>query len=175
MAGTIPAWDGGIPRFPTSLGKSGYADPFPNDKPCSPSMRPMPDKYKDNLTPGQMAMLKQYPNYKLNVYQTRRTAAYPEKHYAETKDCASKAKLAAGGNGVVGCMGGTPFPIPKNGNRSHLEPRVALQGRYVCDALVASGRHRRRANTRWSVRIRIRPAIRQLVQAGAAQREPNKV
>ncbi|MBL8513877.1 MAG: DUF1329 domain-containing protein [Betaproteobacteria bacterium] len=120
-AKTIPAWDGGLSKVPQGItvkGSGYYPDPFPNDKPLFTINAANADKYKDSLTPGQLAMLKQYPNYKLNVFETRRTAAYPEKHYAETKDCASKAKLAAGGNGVVGCAGGTPFPIPKNGNEA---------------------------------------------------------
>jgi hypothetical protein len=120
-AGTIPAWDGGLTKVPAGItvkGSGYYPDPFPSDKPLFTINAANADKYKDNLTPGQMAMLKQYPTYKLNVYQSRRTAAYPDKHYAETKDCAGKAKLAAGGNGVVGCNGGTPFPIPKNGTEA---------------------------------------------------------
>ena len=120
-AGTIPAWDGGITKVPAGVTfKPGglYPDPFPTDKPLFTITAATADKYKDNLSPGQLAMLKQYPTYKLNVFTTRRTASYPEKHYAETKECAAKAKLAAGGNGVVGCTGGTPFPIPKNGNEA---------------------------------------------------------
>ncbi len=120
-AGTIPAWDGGITKVPASVNfKTGgtYPDPFPDDKLLFTITAATADKYKDNLSPGQMAMLKQYPTYKLNVFTTRRTAAYPEGHYKETKECAAKAKLAAGGNGVVGCTGGTPFPIPKNGNEA---------------------------------------------------------
>lgn len=120
-AGTIPAWDGGITKVPAGVTfKPGglYPDPFPTDKPLFTITAATADKYKDNLSPGQLAMLKQYPTYKLNVFTTRRTASYPEKHYAETKECAGKAKLAAGGNGVVGCTGGTPFPIPKNGNEA---------------------------------------------------------
>ncbi len=120
-AGTIPAWDGGLNKVPAGLGfKPGgtYPDPFPTDKPLFTIAAKDVDKYKDNLSPGQIAMLKQYPTYKLNVFTTRRTASYPEGHYKETKDCAGKAKLAAGGNGVVGCNGGTPFPIPKNGNEA---------------------------------------------------------
>jgi hypothetical protein len=117
-AGTIPAWDGGITKAPAGITVKAmgyFPDPFPNDKPLFTINAANMDKYKDNLSPGQMAMMKQYPNYKLPVYQTRRTAAYPEGHYRETRDCAAKAKLAAGGNGVTGCTGGTPFPVPKNG------------------------------------------------------------
>ena len=120
-AGTIPAWDGGITKVPAGVTfKTGgaYPDPFPTDKPLFTITAATADKYKDNLSPGQMAMLKQYPTYKLNVFTTRRSAAFPEGHYKETKDCAGKAMLAAGGNGVVGCTGGTPFPIPKNGNEA---------------------------------------------------------
>ena len=120
-AGTIPAWDGGITKIPAGVNfKTGgtYPDPFPDDKPLFTITAATADKYKDNLAPGQLAMLKQYPTYKLNVFTSRRTAAYPEGHYKETKECAGKAKLAAGGNGVVGCTGGTPFPIPSNGNEA---------------------------------------------------------
>ena len=118
-AGTIPAWDGGITKVLAGVSfKVGgtYPDPFPTDKPLFTITSATADKYKDNLSPGQMAMMKQYPNYKLNVFTTRRTTAFPEGSYKETRECAAKAKLSAGGNGVVGCAGGTPFPIPKNGN-----------------------------------------------------------
>ena len=120
-AGTIPAWDGGITKVPAGVNfQAGgtYPDPFPTDKALFTINAGTADKYKDNLSPGQLAMLKQYPTYKLNVFTTRRTAAYPDGHYKETRECAEKAKLAAGGNGVVGCTGGTPFPIPKNGNEA---------------------------------------------------------
>jgi hypothetical protein len=52
------------------------------------------------------------------VYPTRRSASFPACHYNETKQCAASAKLAAGGNGVTGCTGGIPFPIPKDGNEA---------------------------------------------------------
>lgn len=120
-AGTIPAWDGGITKVPAGVNfKTGgtYPDPFSADKPLFTISGADAEKYKDNLSPGQMAMLKQYPAYKLVVYPSRRTAAFPEGHYKETRECAAKAKLAPGGNGVVGCTGGIPFPIPKNGNEA---------------------------------------------------------
>ena len=117
-AGTIPAWDGGITKVPAGLAFKAtgtYPDPYAADKSVFTITSANADKYKDNLSVGQLAMLKQYPTYKLMVYPTHRSAAYPEGHYKETRDCAGKAKLAAGGNGVQGCSGGTPFPIPKNG------------------------------------------------------------
>ena len=116
-AGTIPAWDGGVTK-PVAGFKAGghYPDPFSGDKPLFTIDGKNADKYKDQLSPGQLGMLKKYPTYKLVVYPTRRSAAFPACHYEETKACAAKAQLApGGGNGVVGCSGGIPFPIPKNG------------------------------------------------------------
>lgn len=116
-AGTIPAWDGGVTKPVAGFKPGGhYPDPFPNDKPLFTIDGKNADKYKDQLSPGQMAMLKKYPTYKMVVYPTRRSAAFPACHYEETKACAAKAQLApGGGNGVVGCAGGIPFPIPKSG------------------------------------------------------------
>jgi hypothetical protein len=117
-AGTIPAWDGGITKVPEGFKHergNHYADPFPDDKILFTISAANADKYKDNLSPGQLAILKMYPTHKMNVYQTRRTAAYPQKHYDQTRACAPKAALAADGNGVTGCTGGIPFPLPQNG------------------------------------------------------------
>ncbi len=128
-AGTIPAWDGGIIKPVAGFKSKGYyPDPFPNDKVLFTITAKDVDKYKDNLSPGQIAMLKQYPNYKLNVYPTRRSASYPAGHYKETAECAAKAKLATGGNGVTGCVGGTPFPIPKNGNEAIWNHQLHYKG-----------------------------------------------
>jgi hypothetical protein len=115
-AGTIPAWDGGITK-PVAGYKPGgsYPDPYPTDKPLFTITAGNSDQYKDKLPVGAVAMLKKYSDYKMVVYPTHRSAAAPEGAYRETKECAAKAKLAPGGNGVVGCSGGTPFPIPKDG------------------------------------------------------------
>jgi hypothetical protein len=118
-AKTIPEWTGGITR-PVAGYKPGqhYPDPFKDDRPTLTITGANADQYKANLPEGAYAMLKKYPTYKMVVYPTRRSAAAPEKHYQETKECAAKAKLAPGGNGVVGCTGGVPFPIPKDGNEA---------------------------------------------------------
>lgn len=116
-AGTIPAWTGGLTKAPAGFdGKNGYTDPLPNEAPLYTVTSANMDKYKDVLTPGQMEMLKRYPSYKMNVYKTYRTAAYPQGVYDAIKAEASKADLAGGGNGVTGISKTTvPFPIPKTG------------------------------------------------------------
>jgi hypothetical protein len=118
-AGTIPAWDGGITKPVAGYVAGGYyPDPYPNDKPLFTITGANADQYKDKIPVGAYAMLKKYGDYKMIVYPTHRSASAPEGAYRETKECAAKAKLAPEGNGVVGCMGGTPFPIPKNGNEA---------------------------------------------------------
>jgi hypothetical protein len=117
-AGTIPAWDGGITQTPAGIAHVAggqYADPFPDDKVLFSITAANAKQYEDKLSPGQLALLKLYPTARMDVYATRRTAAYPAKHYEQTRACAAKATLAADGNGVKGCTGGVPFPLPANG------------------------------------------------------------
>ncbi len=118
-AGTIPAWDNGITR-PMAGYQPGqhYPDPFAADKSTLTITAANAEQYKASLSEGQMAMLKKYPSYKMMVYPTRRSASFPACHYNETRDCAAKAKLAPGGNGVTGCSGGIPFPQPKDGTEA---------------------------------------------------------
>lgn len=118
-AGTIPAWDGGLTQCPPGH-KPGdhYPNPFPQDKPLFTIDASNMEKYQANLSPGQMALLKKYPSWKMQVYPTRRTAAFPTRHYDETIANATHARLADGGNGVTGTKGGVPFPIPKNGQEA---------------------------------------------------------
>ena len=115
-AGTIPAWDGGITKPVAGYKEGGhYPDPFAGDKPLFTIDASNMEKYKANLTPGQMALLKTNPTWKMNVYPTRRSAAFPEGHYRETAANATKVKLVESGNGFAGTKGGIPFPIPKSG------------------------------------------------------------
>ncbi|MES2884518.1 MAG: DUF1329 domain-containing protein [Pseudomonadota bacterium] len=115
-AGTIPAWDGGNTKLPAGFKTGGhYADPFADDKVLFTINASNAEKYKDNLAPGSIALMKRYPDWKMNVYPTRRSAAYPAGLYAETKANATKVKLVSGGNGFEGTNGGVPFPIPQNG------------------------------------------------------------
>ncbi|HXF67541.1 MAG TPA: DUF1329 domain-containing protein [Burkholderiales bacterium] len=115
-AGSIPAWEGGITKPLPGYQEGGhYPDPFASDKPLFTIDASNLEKYKANLTPGQMALLRKYPTWKMVVYPTRRSAAFPEAHYRETIANATRANLVAGGNGFTGTKGGIPFPIPKNG------------------------------------------------------------
>jgi hypothetical protein len=115
-AGTIPAWTGGIKEIPSSFKPGGnYPDPFPADKPLFTIDASNAETYKANLSPGQMALLKRYPTWKMNVYPSRRSAAYPQNIYDETQANPGRVKLAEGGNGFSGTTAGVPFPAPQSG------------------------------------------------------------
>jgi hypothetical protein len=120
-AGTIPVWEGGI-KSPADAGfpdfKSGghHPDPFADDQVLYTINAANMAQYEGILSEGHKALLKTYPDtFFMNVYPTRRSAAFPQRIYDATKRVAATARLIEGGNGVTGAIEGLPFPIPENG------------------------------------------------------------
>ncbi|BET24931.1 uncharacterized protein DUF1329 [Limnobacter thiooxidans] len=115
-AGTIPAYTGGLTKAPAGY-KAGQhlVDPFASEKPLFTITGANADKYKANLSPGQLEMLKKYPTFKMNVYPTHRSTAYPKKVLDAAKKNATNAKTDNNGNTVVNFEQAIPFPIPQNG------------------------------------------------------------
>ncbi|MBS8240710.1 DUF1329 domain-containing protein [Marinobacter lipolyticus] len=114
--GAIPAWDGGLTEAPAGYNNDGiYINPFPNDEVQFTIDQSNVDEYADKLSPGQVAMIRKYDDYKIPVYQTRRTAAYPQSVMDETVKNATSAELIKDGNGIANYQDATPFPIPNNG------------------------------------------------------------
>jgi len=112
--GTIPAWTGGMCAAPSGwTATQGYVDPFASDKVQLTITKANAAQYKDKLTPGTLALLDKVPTFKMNVYQTRRTACYPAEVFAEVKTMAGKLDLQ--GFGISGGRSAVPFPIPKSG------------------------------------------------------------
>jgi hypothetical protein len=115
-AKSIGPWEGGLAKpLPGFKPGAHYLDPYASDKPLFRIDAGNAEKYKANLTPGQLALLKKDPTWYMQIYPSRRSAAFPQKHYDETRANATQAKLAPGGNGVTGTQGGIPFPLPQNG------------------------------------------------------------
>jgi len=111
-AGTIPAWEGGLPQKPLPRG----ANPFAADKPLYVITAKNVDQYKDLLTEGHRQLFKTFPaTYKMPVYPTRRSASYPPWFYEATKKNATSVELTNNGYGFCCTTQGYPFPIPKNG------------------------------------------------------------
>ncbi len=115
--GSIPAWTGGITKPPSGYVKDkGYTDPFGNEKPVYIVTGENADQYADILTEGYKALLAKYPNYKMLVYPTHRTAALPQAEYDLIREEAYSVQLAPGGNGMLNYeKSSVPFPLPTSG------------------------------------------------------------
>ena len=117
--GSYPAYEGGIKEPPPGYDpKSGmWPDPFPEDKPLFSIDAKNMAQYQDRLMEAQMELMRRYPDYRLDVYPTRRSAMVPENAArnalanARNPEC----RTSSDGVGLYGCWGGTPFPIPENG------------------------------------------------------------
>ena len=117
-AGTIPAWTGGLnSKNSTKSEDSGRpAHPFPADKPLMVITSANYSDYKNNLSPGQIAMFEKYADYKMPIYKSKRTAAYSDDLYGVIKKNATTAELVQSGNGIINFDTAIPFPIAKNGS-----------------------------------------------------------
>ncbi|RJG03005.1 DUF1329 domain-containing protein [Noviherbaspirillum sedimenti] len=115
--GAIPAYTGGLTTPPAGF-KAGDAirpDPFASEKPVFAIDAKNADKYADKLSEGAKALLKKNADYRIDVYKTHRTVAFPKFVEESTLKCAVSAKTTNGGRSMEGCHAGFPFPIPKTG------------------------------------------------------------
>lgn len=133
--GTIPAWDGGLTQPPAGwTPQQGYIDPFASDKVLFTITAANVAQYQSKLTAGQVALLKKFPEYRVNVYTTRRTAALPKD--VTDRVAAQAGKVTLQGFGLKDLGGSTtPFPIPQNGLEAIWNHLV----RYLGGGVVRSG------------------------------------
>lgn len=115
--GSIPEWTGGITELPAGYTVGAHhIDPYPTDKIQYTITASNLAEYKSLLTPGQIKLFETYPEtYKMNIYQTRRSASYPKHVYQAVKDNATRSELVEGGNGIKQAAVGIPFPVPATG------------------------------------------------------------
>lgn len=116
--GSIPPYTGGYTGTPAGFKPdSGFwVDPFKDDKPLFRIDAKNMAQYADKLSEGQKHLLKTHPGYYLDIYPSRRSAAYPDKVLKATQRNATACKSTRDGIGVdQACRGGLPFPIPKTG------------------------------------------------------------
>lgn len=117
-AGTIPEWTGGLPTDAgQSLPNNFLESPYKDDQPEFVITAQNYQQYKDNLTPGQIALFERYPEtFKMPVYKTERSVGFPQSVYDQVKATAGQGKLVNGGDGISGFAHGSfAFPIPKSG------------------------------------------------------------
>ena len=143
--GTIPEWTGGLSNPPAGYVNGKHLiDPYADEQPIATITPANLDQYRDKLSPGQLAMFKRYPQtYKMLVYPSRRSAAFPDDVFAKVKANATSATLVDDGNGVEGYQEVIPFPIPKNGLEvvwNHImRYRGGSLSREVVQAIVQTG------------------------------------
>jgi hypothetical protein len=113
--GTIPEWTGGVTEPPAGWSPGmKRIDLFADDEILFSIDASNVEEYADKLTPGQRALIAGYQGYRMDVYPTRRSCAYPEEYYGYAKRNARVARvddqcfLRAG-------MRSPLFPLPENG------------------------------------------------------------
>ena len=113
--GTIPAWTGGV--TPPAHYQRGmhHPDPYAEDAVLYRVAGSDLAQHRPLLPDGLADLLERNPEYYLQVYPTRRSAAAPQRIYDATRANAEQAELIANGNGIAGAVAGIPFPIPQNG------------------------------------------------------------
>jgi hypothetical protein len=143
-AGTIPAWTGGITQLPAGYTPGmHHPDPYADDQPLYVVTAANLEQYRDKLTAGHIALLQTYPDYRIPVYPSHRSASVPKYIYDATLANATRAHLVHDGNGLEGAINGIPFPIPQSGQEvmwNHLlRFRSVSAIRYVSQAAPTRG------------------------------------
>lgn len=141
--GTIPPWTGGLKGIPANVTyKVGdfHPDPFADDPVLFQITPSNYAQYQDKLVAGQVAMLNKYPTYSMNVYKTRRTAAYPQQVYDAVKKNAASAELEVNsanpymvGPSITSSRVSTPFPITTDGREMILNHSYRWDGNGVTE------------------------------------------
>ncbi|NDY92094.1 DUF1329 domain-containing protein [Ideonella livida] len=130
--GSIPAWTGGLTQAPAGYKPGDHrADPYPGDKPVLTISAQNMAQHDARLSDGVKALMKKHPDFRIEVYPARRSAAAPQWVYDNTFKNATRAKLAGGGHGTEGAYGGVPFPIPKDAYEVFQNHRLAWTGTHV--------------------------------------------
>ncbi len=131
--GSIPAYTGGLttppPRFVPGSGHR--PDPFADEKPLLVIDGKNAAAHADRLSAGAQALLARYPTFRIEVFPTHRTAAFPRPVLDATVRAATTARTENGGLSLAGVRAAFPFPIPKNGNEAMWNHLVRFTG--LCD------------------------------------------
>ncbi len=113
----IPPWSGGLKEAPPGFEKSaGFKDPFEADQVLFTITHANLAQHAKLLTPGQLALFKRFPEHRVAVYPTRRSAAFSEQYYKPIAAEAANIRLVKEGRALAGhVQSSVPFPTPKNG------------------------------------------------------------
>jgi hypothetical protein len=115
--GIIPEYSGGLTTPPAGFkaGDGIRPNPFASEKPRLQIDAKNMAANAAQLTEGTKALLEKYPGFRVDVYPTHRTVAFPKFVVDNTVKDALTAKTTNDGRSMEGAHAGFPFPIPKNG------------------------------------------------------------
>src|SRR6201986_2756677 len=129
--GSIPAWTGGYTTaLPGYQSGAPRPDPFASENPFFTITAKNYRDYAEKLPEGAKHLFEEYPDYRMDIYPSHRSAAAPDWVYANIFRNATRAHAAPEGiaYGVEGAVGGIPFPIPKNGFEAMWNHLLAFWG-----------------------------------------------
>ena len=87
------------------------------------------DKYADHLTPGELAVLKQVKDFRMDVYPTHRSCGVPDFVAENTKKNVGTAQIGADGWTLKeAIVPGVPFPMPQSGIEAIWNQKMRYQG-----------------------------------------------
>jgi hypothetical protein len=128
--GTIPAYTGGLTTPPAGYkaGDGIRANPYASEKPRLVIDAKNMAQHADKLTEGTKALLQKYPTFRVDVYPTQRSVAFPKWVTDNTAKIALTAKTTNDGRSIQGAHAGFPFPIPKDGYEAMWNHLVRFNG-----------------------------------------------
>jgi Protein of unknown function (DUF1329) len=115
--GSIPEFAGGLASAPASFvpGSGSRPDPFASEKPLFSIDARSAGQHADRLTEGTRALMSRYPGFRIDVYPTHRTVAFPRFVTENTVRSATAAHTTHGGLSLSDVRAAYPFPVPKTG------------------------------------------------------------
>jgi hypothetical protein len=128
--GSIPAYTGGLSTPPAGFkaGDGIRPNPYAGEKPKFAIDAKNMAQYAGSLTEGSKALLQKYPAFRIDVYPTHRSVAFPKYVTDNTVKNAVKSKTLNDGRSIEGAHAGFPFPIPKTGNEAMWNHLVRFNG-----------------------------------------------
>jgi len=129
--GSIPAWQGAEPPLAGwewgKLRRDFWK--HKDEKPLFTIDAANVDKYADKLSAGQVAMLKQRKDYRMDVYPSHRTCGVPDFVAANTRKNVGTARRNDDGWSLKeATVPGYPFALPSNGVEAMWNSKMRYRG-----------------------------------------------
>ncbi|SEQ67337.1 Tetratricopeptide repeat-containing protein [Solimonas aquatica] len=128
--GSIPAWTGGLQKaqWPAAY-RPGQrlVNPYENEKPLFTITRDNLAQYRAQLSAGHLALFARYADYRMPVYATHRSVAYPQAIYEASAANKGRARLL-GSDALENARLGFPFPEPRSGVEIMWNHRTRYRG-----------------------------------------------